>query len=33
MKKRPECDWEFIIEDSKRDRKCKAILEEVVKKE
>ena len=33
MKKRPETDWEHIIEDSKRDRKCKRELEQVIKHE
>ena len=32
-KKRPECDWEFIIEDAKIDPKLRRELEEVIENE
>lgn len=33
MKKRPETDWEFIIEDAKTNPQLRRLLEEVIKDE
>lgn len=33
MKKRPECDWEFIIEDAKTNPQLRKELEEIIRDE